>query len=1526
MNYPSQSQQGQYPVSFQQPMMHSQAYQVNGMMPKFSAGYPSVYPPQTPNQQAQSQSISPTQLLSASPSHLVPQQQIPQPLTLTPAQLLQQQQGGSFSPMPGLGINIAPIQQNIPIHIPTTPNQPQNSPMRIPFQPAMNPLRYAQMSPQERVLFQRQQQPVPDRPPGTPTLHDRGPSLTHERPPSQHDRALPDRQPSQQPHDRAHSQSHIQADRPSSSASVRSHHSHPPHDPPPQLPMMPPPNSRPGTASGSMSTPSRMNPNQHPMNLNPNMNINAHMAPTPNLNPAMNQAHQMGTAPQLNPASMHMSGASIGIPMHRPPTRTGSALGHASPKQSPRLSMGPMGGAPGVGPSVGMGNLAPGSISNSLAGGMGASMGGNIGATNMANFVGPMNGNMGMSIGPQGMSPMQGIATMGGMGPMNMNPSTQGNLGPGGSMMGGAAVALMGPPVLPQGMQRPDREPMMQPHMREPSAPVSRETVSVVVPLTADAYGTLQSLPPSSTGPFMGLDNPGIAAIAPNIPNMPRQGSQPPPQQSPARQVAAPHRSPMPPMRKIGEIPGPTRTPPVNVPPIPGTTPGQKLPPHIASLNPAVTKISYIPYVVPPKPSDSADAASDEDKKPSPDELTTDTDKDKDGTTETKQPVKIQDPVPALTPFEITTLKDVMTRDSAYETVYRAKQARMLQELRTAGPGGRLAWWDREFAANLGINRRPDRFDVRYPRPPRTDGSMGARKKGARREGIRVPRKLPPELADRPEQLVPIRLEFDVEHHKMRETFVWNLNDPVISPEMFAQTLVEDYALSSTYHSVITKSIQEQLSDFKAHIASIDTDWKPPAIEIPQQEVHGAEEQDESDIEIVHHPRQPALDDNAPRIDMEDDGVIVGRGILDEEAVQWWESWRKRAKKEMPTRIVPTNRRKKRKIIAKIEDGGEASGSKGNGKERPRTVDEFEVDEQKVHEDLRILIKLDIIVGSMKLDDQFEWDLENQDASPEQFADVYANELGLGGEFKTAIAHCIREQVQVYQKSLFLVGHPADGSAVQDDDLRMSFLPSLTSATRAMDQVQSFTPILNYLSDGDIERSEKEREKELTKRRKRNTRGRRGIALPDREPNRTYRTPAIGFPELDPATLAMAAAASAPTSRRAAAAAASLTIANMVASENGTSIMPLQLPPQQLTPQVTLSLGKEKKPKGLFKAPDYPREILRPRARVTAPTPTTAVESVSMLPPSLLENDPPALVVNPAPPDTKAIAKKAREIEREAKEKEFADGQHANVINGVWHCSNCGCPESIAIGRRKGPLGDKSQCGTCGKFWHRHRRPRPVQYNSDPQYHLSLRNEELGKTNAKKRGRAANSVAADGAETPSRQKSELWIEVPTRPPNSATIPPSEDDRPVSPVSTASSVSEAPLAQQSLKMNGANQSTSTAAPPRPSTPDSPRHPAMTSSSSPGGELALSASGPYSMLPAWLSGAIVSLQAKYPDDKFEAILRKPSHKAAPEWRVKCLDCPGKLYNPGPGDSLSNYEVHLKNRQHRLRVSSRTKATSS
>jgi SWI/SNF-related matrix-associated actin-dependent regulator of chromatin subfamily B protein 1 len=43
-------------------------------------------------------------------------------------------------------------------------------------------------------------------------------------------------------------------------------------------------------------------------------------------------------------------------------------------------------------------------------------------------------------------------------------------------------------------------------------------------------------------------------------------------------------------------------------------------------------------------------------------------------------------------------------------------------------------------------------------------------------------------------------------------------------------------------------------------------------------------------------------------------------------------------------------------------------------------------------------LHLDVIVGTMNLTDQF--DINNPENSPEEFADVYCRDLDLGGEFK----------------------------------------------------------------------------------------------------------------------------------------------------------------------------------------------------------------------------------------------------------------------------------------------------------------------------------------------------------------------------------------------------------------------------------------------------------------------------------------------------------------------------------------------
>ncbi|KAF7366705.1 hypothetical protein MSAN_00928600 [Mycena sanguinolenta] len=855
--------------------------------------------------------------------------------------------------------------------------------------------------------------------------------------------------------------------------------------------------------------------------------------------------------------------------------------------------------------------------------------------------------------------------------------------------------------------------------------------------------------------------------------------------------------------------------------------------------------------------------------------------------------------IPPVNADEVAQIKDWMATDRAYEGGFREMKTRMGAEFREMVGPMSVPWWEK---GTLDTNasrflRGRENFDVRYPY--RKKEREGGRRKGARREGIRLPRKIDPEDANRPEQLVPIRLEFDVEHHKMRDTFVWNLNDPIISPEHFAQTVVEDYNLPHTYHAVITKTIQEQLSDYRAHSASYEGDsW---------------------DLAVTED--------------------TLRAGTLEGKSAAWWSAWRKRLRTERAGRGGKTHKR--RKVVKEDDDMDTAD-------ERPMTVEEFTFDPKALQDDMRILIRLDIIVGSIKLDDQFEWDLDNASASPESFAEIYAKELGLGGEFKTAIAHSIREQVQTYQKSLFLVGNPTDDAPVQDDDLRSSILPSLSSAARAMDQVQAFTPQLNYLSDGEVERNEKERDKDINRRRKRNRGGRRGVPLPDREPIRTYRTPSIGFPEPDAATLAAAAAATAPMSRRAAAAAASVTIANMVASENGERIPASSLPVVPMPPPLVI---KEKTVKGFFKPPSYDTTVLRPRAKIRAPTASTAAD-VSKLPAPLENDPPPPPTSNVVPPVVPVKSDEERQRTRRWTAPEYDQ----------W------------LGRRKGPLGDKSQCGTCGKYWHRHRRPRPVEYNSDLEYHANLKREaELAKTVARRKGGAAalralnGTVSATPADTPEPQTPRDSGEGPSR---------QSPTRELSPVS--SSPSEPPLAAK-VKINGIHHANSTpkaepaatvtppveskppvnnpptviasppippppasapppssvpapvpppvsvsappslppkpepasmSAPPPPAAAPSVPQPSTPAAPTPDGAAPAPPPSPRSTWPPqWLTNAMKSMQERFRDDKFEVILRKVNSASTPEWRIKCLDCPGKLYTPGPGETLSNYEVHLK-----------------
>jgi len=148
------------------------------------------------------------------------------------------------------------------------------------------------------------------------------------------------------------------------------------------------------------------------------------------------------------------------------------------------------------------------------------------------------------------------------------------------------------------------------------------------------------------------------------------------------------------------------------------------------------------------------------------------------------------------------------------------------------------------------------------------------------------------------------------------------------------------------------------------------------------------------------------------------------------------------------------------------------------------------------NDEMRVLIKLNITIGQYTLVDQFEWDINNPVNSPEGFAQQMARDMCLSGEFTTAIAHSIREQCQLYTKYLYQTGHTFDGRPVEDAELKSAMLPSpLSAIVRTTAQTKEYEPVLYELSDGELEKMEKDWSRESRRKRRVNRRG--GPSLPD---------------------------------------------------------------------------------------------------------------------------------------------------------------------------------------------------------------------------------------------------------------------------------------------------------------------------------------------------------------------------------------------------------------------------------------------
>lgn len=310
------------------------------------------------------------------------------------------------------------------------------------------------------------------------------------------------------------------------------------------------------------------------------------------------------------------------------------------------------------------------------------------------------------------------------------------------------------------------------------------------------------------------------------------------------------------------------------------------------------------------------------------------------------------------------------------------------RQKRLADPGSIFGYGYAGFGNGRTEQSRPEIMYTRDRKPP----------KGRRNRELRLPRQDASRQAEQHEELVPIRIDLEMDKLRLRDTFTWNLHEKLVSPDMFADYLVEDLRLPPEATPQVMQQVRSEL----------------------HEQIHNF----------------------YPHIIVEDGPLEVGRLYSDHK-----------------------------------------------------------------DDEMRIMIKLNITIGRITLVDQFEWDINNPHNSPEEFARLMAWENALSGEFTTAIAHSIREQSQLYTKSLYLTNHCFDGRPVEDPELRDSFLTApIHSAFRTMNTQKDWTPYMYEMSEAEMERTELSMMREQrAQKRQLNRRG--GPALPDlKDRQRTVRS------------------------------------------------------------------------------------------------------------------------------------------------------------------------------------------------------------------------------------------------------------------------------------------------------------------------------------------------------------------------------------------------------------------------------------
>jgi len=373
-------------------------------------------------------------------------------------------------------------------------------------------------------------------------------------------------------------------------------------------------------------------------------------------------------------------------------------------------------------------------------------------------------------------------------------------------------------------------------------------------------------------------------------------------------------------------------------------------------------------------------------------------------------------------------------------------------------------------------------------------------------------------------QLVPLRINLNTDKYQLRDRLVWNVDDTTIPLELFVENLLEDYGMPFSLAAEILSSLQAQINNHLPHIyprKKVESSSDANDDKNTTNDLNSADPKDR----IKEEPHEPTNSDpfvhtGAGKTDHPSDappttaeaGPIVEAGSS-VEAVPTTEtgSTTEAGPTTEDTSISKTtnvgvNASKEADPTAKatlpstqpiseagdtpVVDSGTTVPTSGPPPESIKPDPALE--NHQYDEDMRITIKIDITIGQHQLVDQFEWDINNPNNSPEWFATALVAELGLPSEFSTGVTHAIREQSQIYSRTLFNSGYQFDGKPPHVQELRDELAMPVDEHAflRRPEALEQYTPALKDSKPHGIDSDPSELEQERREHRSRRRQGR----------------------------------------------------------------------------------------------------------------------------------------------------------------------------------------------------------------------------------------------------------------------------------------------------------------------------------------------------------------------------------------------------------------------------------------------------